>query len=168
MRLFHLERASRQIVVKGILAGLVGGAAGSGMKLVGELVYPPRTEGQGPPPAILAQKLAGRPLSQTEKTAATQTIHWITGSLVGAVYGGLAELAPVVTAGYGVGLGWALLLATHESTLPLLGLSKPPLQQPLQEQGSEIATHALFGVSVEFVRRRIRARSALKRSGSQI
>jgi putative membrane protein len=112
----------------------------------------------------LAEKLAGHSLDKTSKTIATQVFHWTTGSLVGAVYGGVAEVAPVVTAGYGVGFGIAVLLLTHESALPLLGLDKPPTQQPFREQSSEVATHAFYGFAVEAVRRWLRKRSGTNTS----
>lgn len=148
------------MIAKGLLAGFLGGIVGSGAKLVGEWLYPPRTQGQEAPPAVLAEKLAGHPLNKSSKTIATQTFHWTTGSLVGAVYGSVAEVAPGVTAGYGVVFGIVVLLLTHESALPLLGLDKPPTQQPLREQSSEVATHALYGFAVEAVRRFLRRRSA--------
>ena len=37
----------------GLVAGLIGGLAGSGIKMLGEKIYPPRTHGQEPPPAVL-------------------------------------------------------------------------------------------------------------------
>lgn len=149
----EFRKKSSRMIAKGLLAGFLGGIAGSGAKLIGEAIYPPRPPGAEPPPAILAEKVAGHPLSEGEKTAATQTFHWGLGSGLGAVYGVAAEFSPIVTVGYGVGFGMVLLLGTHESTLPLLGLVEPPTQQPLREQTSEIATHALYGFVVEFVRR---------------
>lgn len=162
----QFKKVSRSTLAKGLLAGLLGGIAGSGAKLVGEWIYPPRTQGQEAPPAVLAEKLAGHPLSKTSKTIATQTFHWTTGSLMGAVYGGVAEVAPIVTVAYGVGFGIVVLLTTHESTLPLLGLDKPPAQQPFREQSSEVATHALYGFAVEVVRRWIRSRGGMARAAA--
>ena len=150
--------------MQGLLAGFVGGIAGSGAKLVGEWLYPPRTQGQEAPPAVLAEKLAGHSLDKKTKTVATQVFHWTTGSLAGAFYGGVAEVAPVVTVGYGVGFGIAVLLLTHESALPLLGLDKPPNQQPIREQSSEVATHALYGFATEVVRRWLRSRKTASKT----
>ena len=144
---------SRRFVAKGLLAGALGGLAGGVSKLAGELIYPPRTQGQQPPPAILAEKIAGHPLSKPSQTAATQVFHWTFSVGIGAIYGVAAEFAPVVTIGYGIVFGEIVLLTTHESTLPLLGLNEPPLQQPAREQKSEIITHAMYGVTVEAVRR---------------
>ena len=143
----------KKLIAKGLLAGLLGGVAGSAAKLIGEAIFPPRTQGQEPPPALLAEKVAGHPLSSGEKTAATQGFHWLLGSGIGAVYGAAAEELPAVTGGYGSLFGLAVLLGTHESVLPLLGLVEPPLKQPLNEQGSEIFTHILYGVTTEAVRR---------------
>lgn len=161
MTLLEVKKVSGHILVQGLIAGFLGGIAGSGAKLAGELVYPPRTQGQEAPPAVLAEKLAGHPLNKHQKTIATQVFHWTTGSLAGAIYGGVAEILPIATVGYGVGFGIVVLLLTHESALPLLGLDKPPLQQPLREQSSEVATHALYGFVVEVVRRWWRRRSRL-------
>lgn len=148
-----ISKKTNGLVAAGLLAGFIGGIVGSGAKLVGEAIYPPRTQGQEPPPAVLAEKIAGHPLSEHQKNVSTQVFHWTTGSAMGALYGAAAVFAPIVTIGYGVGFGIVVLLTTHESTLPLLGLDKPPWQQPLREQTSELATHALYGFAVEFVRR---------------
>lgn len=79
--------------------------------------------------------------------------HWTFGSGLGAAYGVAAEFVPSVTVLHGVAFGWTVLLGTHESVLPALGLVEPPLHQPLREQTSEIATHALYGFVTEMVRR---------------
>lgn len=149
----------RGFVAKGLLAGALGGLAGGVSKMAGELMYPPRTQGQEAPPAILAEKMAGHPLSKPLQTAATQVFHWTFSVGVGAMYGAAAEFAPIVTIGYGVVFGEVVLLTTHESTLPLLGLNEPPLQQPAREQKSEIITHAMYGLTVEAFRRFLMRRS---------
>ena len=143
----------RRLIAKALLAGAIGGLAGGVSKIVGELIYPPRTQGQEPPPAVLAEKIAGHPLTKSQKTAATQVFHWTFSMGIGAIYGAAAEFAPIVTIGYGIVFGEVVLLTTHESTLPLLGLNEPPLQQPAREQTSEIITHAMYGFTVEAVRR---------------
>jgi putative membrane protein len=145
-------------IARGLLAGMLGGAVGSAAKLAGEAIYPPRTQGQKPPPVVLAEKIAGHELTKKQQTAAAQAFHWTLGIGIGGAYGAVAEIHPAVTLGFGVGLGLAVLLGTHESTLPLLGLSKPPDKQPLREQLSELATHALYGIGVEAVRRLVRSR----------
>lgn len=145
-------------LAKGLLAGALGGIAGSCAKIVGELIYPPRTLGQVPPPVLLANRLAGRQLNPGEANASMQAIHFVFGSGVGAVYGAAAEFLPAVTAGYGAAFGFALQFFTHESLVPLAGLDVPPWQQPLREHTSEFFTHILYGVATEAARRAIRKR----------
>src|ERR1700753_1115912 len=82
---------------KGFLAGAIGGLAGAAAKAAGEAVYPPRTQGQIPPPAVLVNRMAGRTLTETEEEVSVQAIHWGFGALVGGVYGAVAEYQPVVT-----------------------------------------------------------------------
>ena len=70
---------------------------GAAAKAVAEAVYPPRTQGQIPPPAVLVNRMASRPLSETEEVVSVQAIHWGFGALVGGAYGAVAEYQPVIT-----------------------------------------------------------------------
>ncbi len=150
-------RPSRSLA-KGLLAGALAGIVGSGAKIVGELIYPPRTLGQTPPPVILAERLAGHPLSPSEQNRDMQIIHFLFGSASGAVYGAAAEFAPIVTAGYGSVFGFVFQFFTNESMVPLAGLDVPPWRQPLREHTSEFFTHILYGVATEATRRTLRKR----------
>ncbi len=151
-------RATAAMILAGMLAGAVGGIAGSAAKIAGEAVYPPRTLGQTPPPVVLAERLAGHPLSKREQLVAMEAIHWTFGAAAGAVYGGAGEVFPLVRVGYGIVFGLVLQLFTHESAVPLLGLDRPPWQQPLREHASEFVTHGLYGLATEIVRRIVRRR----------
>ena len=141
---------------RGFLAGAIGGLVGSAAKALGEAIYPPRTQGQTPPPVIMAERVAGRSLSKTEKTASMQGIHYVFGAAAGGIYGLLAENYPLVRVGYGAGFGMVLLALTHESLVPLFKLSAPPNKEPAREHVSELVTHTIFGVTTELVRRRLR------------
>lgn len=145
-------------LAKGLLAGALGGLVGSGAKIVGELIYPPRTLGQVPPPVLLAERIAGHSLSPFQQNASMQTIHFVFGATTGAMYGAAAEFAPIVTVGYGSAFGFIMQFFTHESFVPLAGLDVPPWKQPLREHTSEFFTHVLFGVATEVTRRGIRKR----------
>jgi putative membrane protein len=141
---------------KGFLAGAVGGLAGAAVKAAGEAVYPPRTQGQIPPPAVLVNRMADRPLSEKEEEVSVQAIHWSFGALVGGVYGAVAEYQPAVTGRLGANFGLTLCGITHACTLPLMGLTETPENQPAREHASELVTHALYGVTTELVRRLVR------------
>lgn len=146
---------------RGLLAGAFGGLVGSVAKVLGEAIFPPRSPGEPLPPAVLADKISraqtGHPVrSEAVRQTAVQGFHWGTGMLAGAMYGLLAEVFPVVRVGHGVGFGVVLLLCTHESSVPLLGLSAPPQRLPAKEHLSELFTHSLYALTVEAVRCRLR------------
>jgi len=148
----------------GLAAGFLAGLAGSAAKAAAEAVYPPRIEGQKPPPVVLVRKIAGHRLGRRSEARAMKYIHYGFGALVGAAYGWLAEYHPRVTAGSGALFGASLNLMTHETTLPLLGLSDSPLKQKPREQVSEAVTHVVFGVAVELTRRLLRSKVFHKRA----
>lgn len=147
----------RPSAVRGALAGAIGGLAGSLTKAGAEAIYPPRTQGQTPPPIILVRKIAGHPLDPATEQRAMSVIHYLFGTLTGAAYGVLVETSPQVAAGAGALFGVTLNLATHESVLPLLGLSDPPLRQTSREQLSEAATHIVYGMPTELTRCLVRS-----------
>jgi putative membrane protein len=146
----------KRSILKGALAGLVGGIVGSGAKALAEKIYPPRVEGQTPPPAILAERVVGHPLSEGQKSIAAQGIHWTFGALAGAVYGAAVELEPKIGAWRGAAFGLGLNKLTHESLLPKAGLAAPTVRQSTQERQSEWVTHAIYGVTTDLVRRLVR------------
>jgi putative membrane protein len=143
-------------IVKGALAGLLGGLAGAGAKMIAEQILPPRVQGQTPPPVVLAENVAGHRLPEPDRQLALQGIHWIFGALAGAVYGALVEVEPSLGAWRGAAFGITLNRITHESILPRLGLTAPPGLQPTQERISEWVTHAAYGVATDSVRRAVR------------
>lgn len=149
------EKRSRS-VAKGFLAGLIGGVAGAVVKLVAEQLFPPRVQGQTPPPVVLAERAAGHGLPESQRKAAMQGIHWIFGALAGGIYGALVEVEPSLGAWRGAAFGIALNRITHESLLPKMGLSAPTGEQPTQERISEWVTHAAYGVGTDAVRRAVR------------
>jgi putative membrane protein len=154
-----VEAASRRrerSLLKGFVAGVIGGLVGAAAKAAGEAVYPPRTQGQIAPPAVLVNLLSAQPLSEEEEEVSVRAIHWGFGALVGGVYGALAEYQPKVTGRLGADFGLVLCGLTHVSALPLMGLTESPENQPVREHASELVTHAIYGVVTEVVRRGVR------------
>jgi len=148
--------SSQRSLAKGLLAGLIAGIAATAAKSIAEKLYPPRIHGEPEPPEVLAEKLAGHELGDTSKFVASETIHWGFGALTGAAYGALAEFYPAATAKEGASFGLALMTLTHESALPAMGLSAPAEEQSSREHTSEAATHILYGVVAERVRKLVR------------
>jgi putative membrane protein len=145
-----------QNLLKGALAGLIGGLIATAAKTAAERIYPPRTHGEPEPPAVMAEKLGQPRLETPEKKAVEEGIHWGFGALTGAAYGVMAELYPSVTSKGGATFGLTLMTVTHEGALPALGLSAPPAEQEPRERRSEMATHIVYGVVCETVRNLVR------------
>jgi putative membrane protein len=143
-------------ILKGALAGLIGGLAGAGAKMLAEKMLPPRVQGQIPPSIVLAEQVAGHSLPSGQQQAALHTIHWGFGAAAGAAYGALVEYEPSLGAWKGAAFGLTLNKLTHESVLPRMGLARPKEEQPAQERISEWVTHAVYGIFTETVRRVVR------------
>ncbi|MGI4826753.1 MAG: DUF1440 domain-containing protein [Janthinobacterium lividum] len=143
-------------LLKGFAAGVIGGLVATAAKSMAEKIYPPRVHGEPEPPEVTAEKIAGHPLDQDTKDAASETIHWVFGAAAGGFYGVLAELYPKITAKNGATFGLTLMSLTHEGALPALGLSEPPEDQSFREHSSEATTHIIYGVVTEKVRSFVR------------
>lgn len=152
------EVEMRKSLVKGMLAGLIGGLVATAAKSVVEKIYPPHAVGTPEPETVLAEKIAGHRLRGTEETAATAAIHWGFGALAGAAYGGLAEYFPAATAKDGASFGLALATLTQETALPAMGLAEEAGEQTVREQTSEMTSHVVYGLITETVRRLVRPR----------
>jgi len=141
---------------KGLAAGLAAGIAATAAKTLAEKFYPPRVHGEPEPPELLTERIAGHPLDHTTEIVAAESIHWGFGAAAGAFYGALAEFYPAATSKEGANFGLVLMALTHQGILPAMGLSAPAEEQSEREQTSEAATHLIFGVVAERVRRIVR------------
>jgi len=150
------ETTRGRSLAKGLLAGLIGGLVATAAKTLAERLYPPRTHGEPKPPEVLVEKLAGGELVSTKKQFATGAIYWGFGALTGAAYGAVVEYYPPASAKDGAGFGMALSSLTHDTVLPAMGLAADPEEQTARERTSEMATHVVYGVVTETVRRVVR------------
>lgn len=108
--------------------------------------------------AIVAEKVFDRRLTEEEKESAGTAVHYAFGAATGAIYGAAAELASQVTAGAGAPFGAAVWLAADEGLVPALGLSKSPTDYPLSTHAYALASHFVYGLTTELVRRVVRGR----------
>ncbi|MGD0798803.1 MAG: DUF1440 domain-containing protein [Acidobacteriaceae bacterium] len=150
------ETVRKRSLVKGLAAGLAGGLAGTVAKTFAERMFPPRTHGEPEPAELAAERVAGHVLAQPERKAAATGIRWGFGAAAGAAYGALVEYFPAASAREGASFGLALEGLTHEAALPALGLGAAVADQSLQERGSEVTSHVVFGVATELVRGLVR------------
>lgn len=92
-------------------------------------------------------------LTQREKKVAGTAVHYALGTGVGGLYGAVAEVAPKVTTGAGLPFGAVFWLVVDEGAVPILSLSKGPTQYPLGTHVYALASHFVYGVTTELVRR---------------
>jgi putative membrane protein len=104
----------------------------------------------------IATRFLDHKLSPLEKKIAGPVIHYGYGAAVGALYGGLAELAPIVGIGLGIPYATALFLAGDEIAVPALGLSEPVTEIAPEKHVSALATHFVYGITLDISRRILR------------
>jgi putative membrane protein len=103
----------------------------------------------------------GHPASFRQKKKAGPFVHYGFGATMGALYGVMQEIAPramrtlnpVVS---GIGFGSALFIGADEVAVPALGLSGSPKKTPLSGHLHGLASHLVYGVTGESVRRTVR------------
>jgi len=162
-------------VWKGLTAGAIGGIVASWvmeefqsawMKVAKNLQSQngsnERENGNEEPATVKAaekvsETLFDHSLQDDEKGWAGNAVHYTTGGTSGAVYGLVAEFAPAVTVGAGVPFGTAVWLGIDEAAVPLLGLAKGPTEYPVSTHAYALASHFVYGVTTEVVRRALRS-----------
>ena len=101
----------------------------------------------------LSRKLFEHELSPTEKKIAGPVVHYGYGALVGALYGGLSEVIPTVGVGLGIPYAALLWLAGSEAAVPALGLAQAPTKVPAEKHATNVATHFVYGLTLDVTRR---------------
>ncbi|MCU1299472.1 MAG: hypothetical protein JWO91_3750, partial [Acidobacteriaceae bacterium] len=96
--------------------------------------------------------------TQEQKKKAGPAVHYLFGAMMGGLYGAGAEHIPSITLGEGVPFGTVVFLGADEIAVPALGLSGPPQDYPLSTHAYAWASHIVYGVSTEVVRKYVRQR----------
>lgn len=104
----------------------------------------------------ISEAIFNHRLSREEKKRLGPVVHYAFGAGTGALYGALAELSPRATFGAGLPYGTAVFLGGDEIAVPALGLSKPPKEYPASAHLYGLASHLVYGLSLEMARRGIR------------
>jgi putative membrane protein len=163
---------------KGLVAGVIGGLAATVVMGQFQAAWgkaseawrreddPESDEDQNGEDATMkaAGKLAdaaGHRLSHEEKKKAGPFVHYAFGSAMGAAYGFANEFAPVGRKMLkpvlsGTGYGTALFLGADEWAVPTLGLSEAPKKSPISSHIYGWASHLVYGMTLEAVRRVVR------------
>jgi putative membrane protein len=106
--------------------------------------------------SAVSEGLFGHKLTPSEKKVGGTAVHYVLGTGVGGLYGAAAEMAPRVTAGSGLPFGAVFWLVVDEGAVPLLGLSKGPTAYPVLTHAYALASHFVYGLTAEVVRRALR------------
>ena len=165
-------RSGAANLLKGLAAGLIGGLIASWTmnrfqdlwsKLAEHQKQPQQTsnnEEQDDTTVRAASAISkgffDHKLTKNEKKFAGPAVHYSLGSGVSGLYGAVAEVAPEVTVGDGLPFGAAFWLVVDEGAVPLLRLSKSPTHYPLSLHAYALASHLVYGLTAEVVRRSVR------------
>ncbi len=160
---------------KDAVAGAVGGLAGTLAMNYAQRLWTLVADGNAPASAagphdardwqeraenqnsneLAAQALAcatlNRPLSDRELAIAAPIVHFSFGAAAGAMYGAYRNKTSRDRPS-GMAFGSALWLAADEIAMPLLGLSRPTVQRPLEMHCQSFVAHLVYGIVAERVR----------------
>ncbi len=85
-------------------------------------------------------------LTDAEKKWAGPAVHYCLGITLGALYGFLAEKAPVSTTGMGTAYGAAVWLGADEIAVPAMGFAQGPAETSLSSHANALAAHLVYGM----------------------
>ena len=106
--------------------------------------------------SIVEYATGGRHLSFEEQQKGGPIVHYAFGALMGGLYGGLAEYSPLVRSGFGTTFGSVLFGGANLLAVPALNLSGSPKDAPAATLVTPYATHLVYGITTELVRRTVR------------
>jgi putative membrane protein len=126
-----------------------------------ELQEQGKDDEQDTAPARLAQAISvsvfDHKLTKHEKELAGAAFHYAMGTTSGALYGAVAEVIPEAKMGAGLPFGAVVWLVVDEGLVPAAGLSKSPAEYPLSIHAYALASHLVYGLTTELVRRAVRS-----------
>ena len=163
-----MKNVSAGDVAKGAVAGFVGGLAASYVMnqfqylliALSEKDKKSENEEQEPANVKAAEEISevvfDHNLTKSEKEPAGEAVHFAMGAFSGLFYGATAEILPETTIGAGLPFGTAVWLVADNVIVPKLGLSKPVTEYPLSTHAYALASHLVYGLTTDLVRRGVR------------
>jgi uncharacterized membrane protein YagU involved in acid resistance len=166
-----MSEPSEPDYARGALAGMAGGliasfAMNQFQAALAKAAPPPQPAGQqasSNEPAtvkvanVVSHKLFDRDLSPAEKDVAGEAVHYAFGAAAGAIYGVVAEATKASRLGFGSLFGSVLWFLADEVAVPAFGLSKSASAYPASVHASAWASHLVYGITTDLVRRGLRA-----------
>ncbi|WP_037522801.1 DUF1440 domain-containing protein [Sphingomonas sp. Mn802worker] len=151
-------------VLRGVVAGAIAGALASFamdrfQAVVGALSGSDDASEESEPATEQAAdaiaKQTGHEIAATDKPLAGQAIHYALGLGLGVAYGVAVEFRPLLAVGYGSGFGVVTATLLDEAAVPAVGLGSAPWRTDLSTNLYSYASHLVFGVTSELVRRQV-------------
>lgn len=159
---------ARRSVGKAIAAGLVGGLAGAWTMTKFQQAYTKVSEAMGKPSSggsedatskaagKISEGVLGRHLTREQRRRAGPLVHYGFGTAVGALYGAASEFASPVKMLGGAPFGAVLFAGADEIAVPAFRLSGAPGEYPASTHLYGLASHVVYGLTTELVRRMVR------------
>jgi putative membrane protein len=171
--MFHSQEANDGgiDIMKGLVAGVAGGLLAAFLmeqfqaawSVAAKAIAPKKKSGaRKSDPAtvkaanLVAEKVTGHKLPPDYKALGGEAVHYGMGATSAAVYGVLAEVVPMVTAGDGVAFGTGVWLLADELAVPAAGLSKSAREIPISTHLYALTSHLVYGWITETVRQAVR------------
>jgi predicted cobalt transporter CbtA len=166
----------RSITWRGTVAGALGGFIGSWVMDEFQVVWSAaerriskngnqnsdeqaKSANQEPAPvkivAAAEHMVLNREPSESHKKIGSQVVHYGFGTAMGLLYGALADKTSKVRAGGGTLFATSLWLGADEIAVPALKLSPPPTDTPKSKHLYGLASHLIYGLTLEGVRRAV-------------
>ena len=156
-------------VVKGAVAGLIGGLVASFvmgefqtlLSALSEEEKKPKKKKEDEPANVktaeaISENVFDHKLNKSEKEPAGEAVHYAMGAASGLIYGIAAEVAPITTVGLGLPFGAAVWLVADDIVVPALGLAKPATEYPLSTHAYALSSHLVYGLTTDLMRRAVR------------
>ncbi len=147
----HASKTSRAV-----LSGFIGGLAGAAVKSLIEQFLPVRkVDDRSAQIKIvdeLSTKITGSAISTENEALAEQLVDLPVGGTLGAAYAYGKKDRPGLRPTDGIIFGTTTWASTHETSLPILGLERKPIDVPVRMQLNELLAHIAFGITTEVVR----------------
>lgn len=155
-------------IVKGALAGLIGGLIASFVMEKFQMLLQPMMENDGQQKEkkdepstekaaeAISENVFDHYLTKDEKSAGGEAMHYAMGGTSGMIFGAASEIVPETSVGAGLPFGTAVWLIADDLVVPALGLSKPVSDVPLSQHAYALSSHLVYGLTTDMVRRGIR------------
>ena len=154
-------------LLAGVAAGLVASAAMAAFQAQAQKLLP--EDGTDDDPATvkaanqISEALTGEPLPEPYHEPAGKAVHYITGAVLGGIYGVLTEYRAEASAGVGSAYGIATAALLDETAVPAADLGPAPQDTPLATHAYGAASHLVYGAVLEGMRLLLRRISPSRR-----